>query len=429
MKEFIRTCVVWALTMEARAIIRRYRPSIILVTGSVGKTSAKDAAFSALSEKLFVRKSEKSFNSDIGAPLTVLGVPNGWSNPLQWVRNIIDGLLLLLIRVPYPAWLIVEVGADRPGDISRSLAWLRPSIVIATRFPAVPVHVEFYESPEQVQQEELAPLNWLTPGAVAVINADDIVVSAARIPDGVDTISFGFSSEAMVRASRVKVLTEAGRPRGVSFDVSYRQERAHVVLEGAVGTAHIYAALAGIGAALAAGLTLTDAAIGFEKFDPPRSRMRLLNGFKGSTLVDDSYNASPAAVEEALKTLALLPRKGHRIAVLGDMLELGAYSALEHEKVGALAAESADFLITVGVRAKKIAESALRAGMPAESVLQFDRSTDAGEHLKSFIGAGDVVLLKGSQGIRMERAVKMLMQEPSTAKDLVCRQDYEWLAR
>lgn len=429
MKEAARAFIVWCLTLEARAVLRRYAPKVILVTGSVGKTSAKDALYATLSAQHFVRKSQKNYNGDIGVPLTILGVPNGWGNPVRWLRNMIDGLMLLIMHVPYPEWLVVEVGADRPGDITRSLRWLRPHVVLATRFPAVPVHVEFYDSPEAVREEELSPLLWLGPGGIAVVNADDEVVRVAELPEGVERLSFGLSAEADVRALRVKTLTEAKLPRGTSFDVTYRGERAHVTLTGVVGNGHVYAALAGIAGAVATGVSLLTACAALERYENPPGRMRLVIGTRGTILVDDTYNASPVAVEEALSTLAHLPCTGRRIAVLGDMLELGAYSVVEHQKAGALAARSADLFVSVGVRARKAAEAAVAHGMPQEAVLSFDRALDAAEHLKSVIGKGDIVLLKGSQGMRLERAVKELMAEPEGAKDLLCRQDKEWLTR
>ena len=116
------------LTWEARAVLERYHPKIIAVTGSVGKTTTKDAIFAALSPHVHVRKSEKSFNSDLGVPLAILGLESGWHDPLKWIANIFHGLSLILFENDYPRWLVLEVGADRPGDIRRIARWLRPDI-------------------------------------------------------------------------------------------------------------------------------------------------------------------------------------------------------------------------------------------------------------------------------------------------------------
>lgn len=429
LKENIRALIVFILTWQAKAVLKKYRPKILVVTGSVGKTSSKDAAYTALSGSFFVRKSQKSFNSDIGVPLAVLGVPNGWGNAVQWFKNILEGFLLLLLPAPYPKWLVVEVGADRPGDITKSLLWLQPDAVLATRFPDIPVHVEFYESPDSVAEEELAPVGWLAAGGAAILNADDEKAKNAAVPEGAIRITYGFGGDADVRGMRYLVTTKNKMPTGIAFDVQRNDERAHVSVPGVIGKTHAQAFIAGIAAAVAVGVPLSKAAAGFERHDTPPGRARLIMGIRGSVLIDDTYNASPAAAEEALKTLAEIPRNGKRIAVLADMLELGEFSVAEHKRIGQLAATSADVLVTVGVRSRGIAEAAREAGMPAESVVECDKSEAAAAKVKEMLAEGDIVLLKGSQSMRMERAVLHLMAEPEKAKKLLVRQDAEWLSR
>jgi UDP-N-acetylmuramyl pentapeptide synthase len=430
MKELIRSLILRVLTAEARLALARYRPKVMLVTGSVGKTSTKDAAYAALKVHAFVRKSEKSYNSDIGVPLTILGVPNGWANLLLWTQNILNGLIILVVRTPYPEWLIVEVGADRPGDISRSLAWLTPDIVIATPIPELPVHVEFYASPEEVFAEESYPLSRVRAGGTAVLPADDARLAVAPTPEGVRRMTYGFDATADVRVMRLRTLSAGRVPTGISFDVGYQGERVHVSLADVLGRAHASALVGGVAGALAAGLSLAEASKDASAHTPPPGRVRLISGLKGAMLIDDTYNASPAAVEEALTTLKDAPvgraaedrgiTPGRRIAVLGDMMELGSYSATEHERMGHLAAASADLVITVGVRAR---------GMGAPPEQTFKRPADAASFVLSIMGEGDLILIKGSQSMRMERVVKSLMAEPEKAKDLLCRQDPEWLAR
>lgn len=428
-KEFFRRIVVFVLTLEAKAILKKYRPKILLVTGSVGKTSAKDAAYSALSGSFFVRRSEKSFNSDIGVPLTILGVPNGWANPLQWLRNIIDGASLIIMDAPYPKWLVMEVGADRPGDITKSLSWLKPDVVVATRFPTVSVHVEFYNAPSEVIEEELAPAHWLPEDGIFVLNADDKNALEARTRVGVKRITYGFGSDAMLKAMHVHVRSRNKVPTGLSFDLSYQGEHAHMALDNVAGRSHVYAVMAGVGAALGVGVSLSDATKQFLKHELPPGRMNLISGIRKSTIIDDSYNSSPVAAEEALRALSDIPHSGRRIAVLADMLELGSHSLPEHVRIGALVPASADILVTVGVRARDIAKGAREAGMDPATVIECDRGADAASQLVSLIQPGDVILVKGSQSMRMERVVKSLMARPERAKELLVRQDAEWLSR
>ncbi len=427
--EFIRRCIVFLITLEAKAVLKKYHPQIILVTGSVGKTSTKDAVYTALAGSFFVRRSEKSFNSDVGVPLTILGVPNGWSNPLRWARNLVEGALLIIMRAPYPKWLILEVGADRPGDITKSLSWLTPGIVIATRFPEISVHVEFYDSPEDVVKEELAPAGWLQEEGVFIVNADDERGAQAITRASVRRITYGFGTDASVKASRYHVHSQTKAPLGISFDAEYAGVRAHVSLSGVVGEQHVYPILAGLSAAVALGVPLTKAAEAFTKHETPLGRMRLIPGMHGSVIIDDSYNSSPAAAEEALSALSDIPRSGKRIAILADMLELGTFSVSEHHRIGMLVPASADVLVTVGVRARDIARGARESGMNPDAIFECERGADAASRIVSLIEPGDVVLVKGSQSMRMERIVKSLMAEPAKAKELLVRQDPDWLLR
>ena len=429
MREIVRSLIVRLITLEARAVLKKHRPSVMVVTGSVGKTSTKDAVYAALKNHTFVRKSEKSYNSDIGVPLTILGVPNGWSSIAQWTKNLVDGLLLIVLPAPYPRWLVVEVGADRPGDISRALSWLTPSVVVATRIPEVPVHVEFYASPEDVAREELFPLSRLLPGSVAVVNEDEETTRTTPLPEGVRRMSYGFSKDAEVRASHYRVLSKNGLPDGISFSVHHGSERTHVTLRGVVGHAHVYAMLGGMAGALAAGAPFSDMERVQEAHDPSPGRLRIIEGIRASVLLDDSYNASPAATEEALKTLKDSPARGRHIAVLGDMLELGSFSADEHKKVGEIVPRYADMLVAVGVRARRIAERAGESGMREENIRVFENALEAANWLRDSVGDGDVVLVKGSQSMRMERVVHALMAHPEEAPTLLARQDAEWLAR
>ncbi len=169
-------------------------------------------------------------------------------------------------------------------------------------------------------------------------------------------------------------------------------------------------------------------------YKPPTGRMGIIEGIKGTLIIDDTYNSSPAAVMAALDATALLKRflaeRPHRvIAVLGDMLELGRHSVVEHRKMGAHAASIANLLITVGFRARDIAQGALDEGMSDTAILQYEDSETAGKELQNILKEGDCVLVKGSQSMRMEKIVEEIMAYPERAKNLLVRQEEEWKRR
>lgn len=433
MKDFFKRTLVYLLTLEARLIVKRYNPKIVAVTGSVGKTSTKDAIYAVVSQGAHVRKSDKSFNSDIGLPLTIVGVPNAWNNPLRWVQNLLDGLFLLAWRTRYPEWLVLEVGADRPGDIKSVATWLPVSIAVITRLPEVPVHVEFFDSPEAVVEEKAALVDALVPDGTLILYADDerAATFAKRAGDK-KIITFGLSPQADVRAENFKILFIEGQssmPVGMSAELAFDGMRAPIEVLGTVGQHTLLPALAAAAVGKAFDKNIADIAQALAGYKPPAGRMHLVAGVKDTVVIDDTYNSSPAAVVAALDTLAFINPSGRKIAVLGDMLELGKHSAEEHKKMGAHAAKTADVLVTIGFRARGIAEGALDAGMDERNLLQFEDAHKTGEELAALVQAGDCVLVKGSQSMRMERTVLALMAEPQRAAELLVRQDEEWKKR
>ncbi len=448
MRTLFKKSIVHIITLEARAVLRKYKPKIIAVTGSVGKTSTKDAIYAVLSKSCRVRKSEKSFNSEIGLPLTVLGAPNAWNNPFRWLTNIVDGLFLILFDAQYPEWLVLEVGADRPGDIRGLSSWLPVDIAVITRLPEVPVHVEFFDSPEAVIEEKASLIDCFgrlpagRQGTLALFADDPRTLGLQhRLPaPDARIITFGFSEGADVRGEHVALLREEGSeswPIGMTANITCEGVSVPLEVAGAVGAHAFLPALAAAAVGRALDKNLSDIVGALESYDPPPGRMKLIAGIKGTLIIDDTYNASPAATIAALDTLNMIRRApldggiapGRRIAALGDMLELGRYSVEEHRKIGAHVAKIADLLITVGFRARDIAQGALDNGVPDKNILQFEDSGKAGRELQNLIKERDCILAKGSQSIRMEHVVEELMQDPTQAERLLVRQDAEWKKR
>ena len=433
MKNIFKKIIAKILEIEAATIIKKYKPKIIAVTGSVGKTSTKDAIYSVISKSFHVRKSEKSFNSDIGVPLTVLGCNNAWNNPIKWLQNIYKGLALILFRRSYPEWLVLEVGADRPGDIKQITRWLKPDVVVVTKFSKVPVHIEYFKDKNAVVLEKGFLVSALKHDGTLILNSDDEDVFAFKNKTPNKVITFGLEGNTEVRATNYSIYSneETGEPLGVCFKVEYAGNCLPVKLAGTLGSNNIYSSLAALAVGISLGLNLVEATENLSTHIAPRGRMTLIKGVKNSLIIDDTYNSSPVALTSALETLKSLKlkNKNKKIAMLGDMMELGKHTAEAHKEAGVLAATACDILVTVGLRSRALAESAIDSGLDEDSVLQFDSSLEAGLYIKNIIGEGDIILVKGSQSTRMEKIVKEIMAEPEQASELLVRQDEEWLRR
>ncbi len=432
MKSIFKKIISFTLQFEAKLVLKKYKPKVIAVTGSVGKTSTKDAIFSVMSSSYYTRKSQKSFNSDIGIPLTILGRQNGWSNPLIWFKNIIAGIELIIFKNNYPEWLVLEVGADRPGDIKQISKWLSPDVVVLTAFAKVPVHIEFFKGREEVIREKKYLAEALKHDGTLIVNGDDD--DAMRIKKDLHNISIVYGTDNLsdIVGSDSKIFySESGKIEGITFKISYKDNVVPIFLKGSLGMQNIYSSLAAISVGLSQKINLIKSAESLLHHEAPNGRMKIIYGIKDTTIIDDTYNSSPVALISALKTLKEVKKAGkaRKITVLGDMLELGKHSAEEHYNAGKLVAESSDILITVGVRARKIAEGALDAEMDEKNIFQFDNSLEAGKFLQNTINKNDVILIKGSQSMRMEKAVFEIIAEPEKAKDLLVRQAEEWKNR
>ena len=429
MKEFFKKIITTILKLESILIIKKYKPQIIAVTGSVGKTSTKDAIFSVMSDYFFVRKSEKSFNSDIGIPLTILGCHNAWLDPIKWIRNIIKGLELIIFRYNYPKWLILEVGADKPGDIKEISKWLKPNIVVLTAFPKVPVHIEFFRDRSEIVREKKYLVEALRQDGILIVNGDD--EDSMKIKENSKNISIIYGTDSISDLVATEAKNYYGEDRtieGTTFKVKYEDNVVPIVIKGSLGVKTIYSSLAAIAVGLTQKINIVKSGEALLNFEAPNGRMKIIKGIKSTTIIDDTYNSSPGALISALKTLKDIKskRKSKKIAVLGDMMELGKHSVEEHYKIGKIVAEVCDILVTVSVRSKKIAEGAQDALMSEENIFQFENAIEAGKNLKNIMKENDIILIKGSQSIRMEKVVLEVMLEPERAEELIVRQETEW---
>ncbi len=429
MKMVLKKIVVAVLTFEAKVLLNRTKPTIIAVTGSVGKTSTKDAIFSVLKNHKKTRKSQKSFNSEIGVPLSILGLPNAWDNPFSWLKNFFDGFMIAFFSRNYPEVLVLECGVDRPGDMAALTKWLSPDIVVMTRLPDVPVHVEFFGTPEAVVAEKMELLKALKPNGVFIYNHDDIKLQNAVKDVRQSAVGFSRYLPTHFTASADAIVYHNDEPVGSTFTLTHLQESVPIKVMGSIGMQNAYTFAASAAVAAQFDINLQSVAEAVLEHQSPPGRMRMITGIKGTLIIDDTYNSSPVAVEAALTSLSEIRGAKRKIAIIGDMLELGQFSSRAHEKVGEQVPQCADILYTLGVRSRKIAETAVEFGMHEKNVFQHDDVARTGRELQAFIKPGDVILIKASQGIRAEKIVEEIMAHPETASKFLVRQEASWKQR
>ena len=346
------------------------------ITGNVGKTTTKEATAAALGARYRVLRTAASYNNEIGVPLTFLRL-----EPTHEVA-------------------VIELGFYVPGEIADLCRLVRPRIGIITEIPAIPVHFARTPSVEAIAAGKAELIASLPDDGVALLNADSPRVRALASRTRARVVLFGESEDAQLRAIDVRAEGLAG----LRFTALYENERVPVALP-IPGRQLVPAALAALGAAHALDVPLAEAAVALQTLEQPAHRMEVRRG-SGVTVIDDSYNASPAAVEAAFAVLRDV--KGRRIAVLGDMLELGSFSADAHDAAGRDAARSTDILIGIGELARTAVDAARAAGLseaywasgPGEALVM----------LRRVQRPGDTILVKGSHSLALDRLADALVR-------------------
>jgi UDP-N-acetylmuramoyl-tripeptide--D-alanyl-D-alanine ligase len=420
----------------AAAAIRRERPRIIAVAGSVGKSSTKEAIAVAKGaggkEGSYVRASAKNYNNELGVPLTVFNLPAPGRSVMAWIRLLSRATAMRFgLRKIGATSLILEFGTDHPGDIDRLVAIAPPDIAVLTAI--APEHTEFFGSLEGVAMEERRLIEALPENGTAILNADDAEVMKAASLTKADVVTFGQGERADTRLVSTNIVVDAQNPSMSGLDV-------HIVtlglaarfrLRGTFGKPQALATTAALAVILALDIDFHEAAERLKSFEGVPGRTRIIEGIKRTTLLDDSYNSSPLAALSAIRDLAAfpVPAESKRIAALGDMLELGPLAESSHADVGRAVAEAGiDMLVACGTLAHVVADAAKRAGMSEDRIFTFAKSPEAGLFIQERLKQGDVVLIKGSQGARMEKITRELMAHPEDAETLLVRQTAQWLA-
>lgn len=413
-------------------IIAKYKPVVIGITGSVGKTSTRHAIAAALSSKYQLREPEKNYNNTIGIPLTVIGAKGidesttWFASQLGWLRIIAKALVVWLLPQTYPKLLVLEYGIDHPGDMDELLNLVQPNIAVLTSIGIS--HLENYESQEQLANEKGKIASRLKPNGLLVFNGDDILVTEQASKVNAHKISYGKTNNVEVILENISETLSLNAQTNLEIKTPTRKLAISIP---AIGESHVSAVLCAV--ALCEALEVeTDLIVkGLTHYRPMPGRLNILAGIKRTILIDDTYNSAPASTKKALSLLEQFPNQ-IKVAVLGDMLELGNDSQNAHEEIGKICADMfsrgrLSELVTIGNHAKDIANSAIQNGMPQEKVTSFENSDLAKNSVLARLQNESVVLVKGSQGARTEKVVKELLAEPMSATHMLVRQYGKWV--
>lgn len=425
------------LAKNIRRAMEREKPLVIGIAGSVGKTSTKTAIGIALGANQGgkgVVMSDKNYNNDLGVPITILGLDMPRKSLFKWLWLLCKAWLTGLGFAPLRAkTFVLELGTDRPGDLARLMSMVKPRIGVLTAIGAE--HTEFFGSVEGVAREEAAILAMLPQNGTAIANADDLMVMELKNMLPQRALTYGTDEFADVKIESCEVNLDPDDPKlsglRLVLRVSGTEKYAHI--SGTAGRSQAYACAAALAVVKAMDGNADAALKRLEKdFHGMPGRMRLIPGIKRTWLLDDTYNSSPLAVAAALHDLSEFPLAdgARRIAALGDMLEMGPLEEEEHVKMGRAAADAGvDLLVLCGKLAHTVARGAREAGYPEDKIAIIPKSSEAGLFIQEKLRKHDVVLVKGSQGVRMERIVKELMARPDLAEKLLVRHTPDWLAR
>jgi len=362
---------VRALQELAKSWLAGHPVKVVGITGSAGKTTTKEFAAALLGVRLRVLKSEKNLNNHLGLALSVLRLS------------------------PEDEVAVLEMAMSAAGEIRALTRIAPPDIAVITNVH--PVHLEFFESVEAVALAKKEILEGTKHGGTAVLNADDPLVRKISADFAGRKILFGLAPECEVRAAAVR---KSGF-QGMFFELWMGGEHAGMSFP-FFSESYLYNLLAAAGVARAFGLRPADLARPVSRLRPFPGRGVLVNLKRGIKLIDDTYNSNPKALESALKSLAGLPAN-RKIAVIADMLELGKDETVFHVRAGRQAAEAGwDLVVAVGPRSLHAAEGAVEAGMAKDRIISFADAAEAGEGILPLLRDGDLILVKGSRGMKTE---------------------------
>lgn len=360
----------------------KYNIPVIGITGSVGKTSTKDMIACVLAEKFDVLKTQGNFNNEIGLPLTLLNLEQ------------------------HHKAAVIEMGMSGFGEISRLTAVAQPQVAVITNIGVS--HIEKLGSQQGILQAKLEILEGLKPGGLVVLNGDDAFLKEQSGKLGFRTVYYGLDETLDYAATDYQSLGEAGTTFNISLEgVSYK------VKVPVPGIHNVYNSLAAIAVGREMGMPMETIINGIAEYSPGNMRQNIIT-YRGIKIINDAYNASPQSMQAAISVLEELSAKTRGIAVLGDMLEMGAMAKELHYSVGNFIKDrNIKYLITVGKDSKNITEAVVQSGNSNITLQHFDTNAEVLEYIIKILKSGDYILIKGSRGMKMEQIAEGILHSES----------------
>ena len=416
MQKVLKKMVQIPLTTCARLVLWLHRPTVIAITGSVGKTTTKNYTAAMLREAgEKVQASPKSYNDTFGVPLSILGLTTGGRNPFKW--------LLILLRaagrvVFFKArFVVLEVGLEFPGDITTITKWLAPDIALLTQLPATPVHRAHFKSTEKLYEEKMALLKAVKREGTALYNANDTIATEQIAKQNIQAAVRAYNKEEDTKG--IQYITHGihysqGVPVGTDLTIAIEGKEEPFYIPDTLGEGSAKAVIAAT-AIVRTALPTTEVSVlrkAVASYPPTPGRMRLLPGLEGSILIDDSYNASPASVAAAVHTLQILEAK-KKILLLGEMAQLGDKAEQAHTRIREMI-QNMEKTTFIAVETDKYGKEYRKTRKEAQ------------EYILAHADIDTVFLCKGSQVTRMEKIVETLLSATLQSEEVLVRQETEW---
>ncbi|MDD5551955.1 MAG: Mur ligase family protein [Candidatus Pacebacteria bacterium] len=431
MEQFSSKIFLWYLRVAAKIQLAKSKPKIIGIGGSAGKSSLCKILETVLKEKFRVKASQ-GLNTETGVPLSILNLPPKDYSLFDWARIILLIPIKLLTQWQKYDFYIVEMATEEPNDISYLLKIIKPGFATLTNIsiehsenfdPFVKKDSKNYEKAvlELIEKEESTLIKKLSADGTAILNIDDERISKLRSKTKAKVITMSLKDEKTDFYVK-KIEMDFKR---LKLEIINKNKTYYLNIKRPLSYAYIYTILLAIALSNACGIKTENAIKTIEKkFTLPGGRLSIFEGIKNTMLIDSTYNAQPIAVLDALDFLKIVARDKKRVAILGDMRELGKISKIEHERIAERIKETVDFTILIGPLMKKYTAPILKKN--GKDYKAFNTFTDAKEFILKKIEKDDVILIKGSQNtLLLERVTEMLLKDKKNKKKL-CRPKPSW---